>query len=46
VLAVADEPIAISTEMEEPVLALNNAHAVELSWLEREQFRVLLQQAF
>jgi predicted GNAT superfamily acetyltransferase len=46
VLAVADEPIAISTEMEEAVLAPNNAHAVELSWLEREQLRVLLQQSF
>ena len=43
---VADEPIAISTEMEEAVLVLNNTHAVELSWLEREQLRVLLKQAF
>jgi predicted GNAT superfamily acetyltransferase len=43
---VADEPIPISTEVEEAVLALNNAHAVELSWLEREQLRVLLRQAF
>lgn len=42
----ADEPILISTEVEEAVLALNNAHAVELSWLEREQLRVLLRQAF
>ena len=41
-----DKPIPISTEIEGPVLALNNAHAVELSWLEPEQLRVLLMQAF
>jgi len=41
-----DEPIPISAAMEDAVLALNNAHAVELSWLEREQLGALLQQAF
>ena len=45
-LVVADEPIRISTEIEEAVLTLNNAHAAELSWLESEQLRVLLKQAF
>jgi len=43
---VADEPLAISVEMEAAVLALNNAHAEELSWLEREQLTALLRQAF
>ena len=41
---VAGAPIPMSTEMEEAVLALNNAHAVALSWLEREQLSVLLEQ--
>ena len=40
------EPLPISTEVEEAVLALNNAHAVELSWLEPEQLSTLLRQAF
>ncbi len=39
-------PISISREVEAAVLALNNAHAVELSWLEDEQLRTLLSQAF
>ena len=42
----ADQPIPVSTEMEEAILALNNAHAEELSWLERDQLRALLNQAF
>ena len=42
----ADKAILISTEMEEVVLALNNAHDVELSCLAPEQLRALLKQAF
>jgi predicted GNAT superfamily acetyltransferase len=43
---VAEAPITISTELEAAVLALNNAHAVELSYLGHEQLRALLTQAF
>jgi len=37
---------AISPDMESLVLALNNAHAVELSWLDPERLAALLGQAF
>lgn len=36
----------ISSEIEPRLLALNNAHATELSWLEPDRFSVLLGRAF
>ena len=41
-----DTPMSISRNVEAAVLALNNAHAVDLSWLEGEQLTALLSQAF
>jgi predicted GNAT superfamily acetyltransferase len=40
------EPLPISADLEPAVLALNNAHAVELSWLEPRRLAALLRQAF
>ena len=40
------EPAPIPPEAEPAVLALNNAHAAELSWLDREDLRRLLAQSF
>jgi len=39
-------PMPISTDVEAAVLALNNAHAVELSWLEGDRLGALLRQSF
>ncbi len=39
-------PVPISRAMEPDVLALNNAHAQELSWLEIDALRSLISQAF
>ena len=39
-------PLPITADDEAAVLALNNAHAVELSWLEMDRLRRLLAQAF
>ena|SRR5260221_14720150 len=39
-------PLPIDPRMEPAVLALNNAHAAELSWLEVERLRSLVAQAF
>lgn len=39
-------PLPISTEDETAILALNNAHAVELSWLAPERLNQLLRHAF
>jgi len=39
-------PTSIPPELEAEVLALNNAHAVELSWLDADQLASLLRQAF
>lgn len=39
-------PEAFSREAEAAALALNNAHATELSWLEPDQFSALIGQAF
>jgi len=39
-------PTSISLELDADMLALNNAHAVELSWLDVEQLVSLLRQAF
>ena len=46
--AAAHEPaaVAITPQVEPALLALNNAHATELSWLEPERFSRLLGQAF
>jgi predicted GNAT superfamily acetyltransferase len=40
------EPQPITADLREAVLALNNAHAVELSWLEPERLATLLERAF
>ena len=37
---------SITRDVEPALLALNNAHAVELSWLEPEKLRAMLAQAF
>lgn len=39
-------PLPVSAEDEAAILALNNAHAVELSWLAPERLRHLLRHAF
>ncbi len=39
-------PLPIAADDEAAVLALNNAHAVELSWLEIDRLRLLLGWAF
>ena len=41
-----DAPAAISPDQRAAVLALNNAHATELSWLEPDRLATLLGQAF
>lgn len=41
-----DAPRAISQDGEATLLALNNAHAAELSWLDPERLAALLGQAF
>ena len=40
------DPEAIAPAAEPAVLALNNAHAAELSWLEPDRFSTLLSRAF
>jgi len=40
------EPLPIGPHTEAAVLALNNAHAIELSWLEPEHLGTLIGQAF
>jgi len=40
------QPFPISDTLEPAVLALNNAHAIELSWLDADQLRVLIRGAF
>jgi len=40
------QPQALSDDVKPAVLALNNAHATELSWLSAAQLEVLLQEAF
>jgi len=42
----AGAPQPITADLREAVLALNNAHAVELSWLEPERLATLLERAF
>lgn len=39
-------PLPISPDVEAAVLALNNQHAVELSWLEPDRLHVLIGRAF
>lgn len=39
-------PMPITTDVEAAVLALNNAHAVELSWLPGDRLGALLRQSF
>lgn len=39
-------PAAITSDLESRVLALNNAHAADLSWLEPERLTTLLERAF
>ncbi len=39
-------PQPISSDVEASVLALNNEHAVELSWLEADRLHVLIERAF
>jgi len=41
-----DQLLPISDTLESGVLALNNAHAIELSWLDADQLRVLIRGAF
>ena len=41
-----DQLLPISDTLETAVLALNNAHAIELSWLDADQLRVLIRGAF
>jgi uncharacterized protein len=38
--------LPVSPTVEPTVLALNNAHAAELSWLDRDRLTLLLRQAF
>ena len=38
--------LPVSPTVEPAVLALNNAHAAELSWLDRDRLTLLLRQAF
>jgi predicted GNAT superfamily acetyltransferase len=38
--------LPISPVVEPAILALNNAHAMELSWLEDDRLAMLLKQAF
>jgi uncharacterized protein len=45
-MPVAATPLPISRELHGELLALNNAHAAELSWLEPGQLFALLGQAF
>jgi uncharacterized protein len=40
------EVLPVSPTVEPTVLALNNAHAAELSWLDRDRLTLLLRQAF
>jgi uncharacterized protein len=40
------QPLPIVPRLHPAVLALNNAHAVELSWLDAERLRSLIAQAF
>jgi uncharacterized protein len=40
------QPMPITSDVEAAVLALNNAHAVELSWLEDDRLAALLRQSF
>ena len=40
------QPLPIGRRTEAAVLALNNAHAVELSWLDAARLRLLVAQAF
>jgi predicted GNAT superfamily acetyltransferase len=42
----SDSPAPIGSRLEAAVLTLNNAHAVELSWLDRPRLSHLLNQAF
>jgi predicted GNAT superfamily acetyltransferase len=44
--ALTVDDLSRSKELETALLALNNAHAAELSWLEPERFAHLLSQAF
>ena len=39
-------PQPVRDEIKSAILALNNAHAVELSWLNARQLEALLQMAF
>lgn len=39
-------PQTLSDDLKPGILALNNAHATELSWLTAAQFEMLLQEAF
>ena len=41
-----DALLPISPTLEPAVLALNNAHAAELSWLDRDRLTLLIRQAF
>jgi len=41
-----EQPLPISDMLEPAVLALNNTHAIELSWLDADQLRVLIRGAF
>lgn len=41
-----DAPLPVSPDVEAAVLALNNAHATELSWLEPSRLTALLHLAF
>lgn len=45
-MATGNEPCVISPDAEAAALALNNAHATELSWLDAERLAMLLGQAF
>lgn len=41
-----DAPLPVSPETEASILALNNAHATELSWLEPSRLTAMLARAF
>lgn len=45
-IAIAADDVAADTPLAAALLALNNAHAVELSWLEPERLRHMVGQAF
>ena len=45
-MTLQDIPASVSSSVKAAILALNNAHATELSWLDADRLSSLLEQAF